>query len=317
MKVVPRYLTVLIAFLGILSVLRWSFPYFGPFYLGLLLAFFLDVPVSYLEAKGWSRHMTSLILAGTAFFTLPGVMTFLLIQMWQEVQGLAQVSGFLSAQAQLLLASFAPILQVLPSIDTGFSLQTLGKWLWAIPDFLLLWTISAFSAYLLCRDKRVLTKIVLKELPVTWSFNPRQLYHDTASVLWHYIQVQLLFMFISTGLSAVFFFVLELPYPLLAAFFVGFFDLCPILGPGLVYFTLAMVQTWLGNPLTALALGLGYLVLLLLRQWGEPQMVSDRLGLHPLTALVSLYAGFRLWPPIGALIGPVLMVLLKVFIRKD
>ncbi|HKM43810.1 MAG TPA: AI-2E family transporter [Limnochordia bacterium] len=314
MRDLPPFVTAGLAFLGILLVLRLSFPYFGPFYIGLLLAFVLDMPVSFFEAKGWSRSLTSLVLSLALFLTLPMIIGLFVVQLWGEIQRLADVSSFLSSQAQLFLE---PLLDVLPNLDAGLDLQTLAKWVWAIPDFFLMWTISAFSAYFFCRDKRALTKFILKQLPSHGGFSPRQIYRDTSGALWHYIQVQLLFMLISTGLSMVLFLLLDLPYPLLAAFLVGFFDLCPILGPGLVYLILAIIQSWLGNPLTALALGISYLVLLLLRQWGEPHLVSERLGLHPLAALAGLYAGFRFWGPFGALLGPVVMVFLKAFIRKD
>lgn len=313
MKGVPQFITFLGAFLGILLMLRLSFPYFGPFYLGLLLAFLLDVPVTFLETRGWSRSITSLLFAGAAFLTLPAVITIFVVQLWGEIQGISGLSDLLPWQ----VAELSPMLQVLPSLDAGVSLQTVAKWAWVIPDFFLMWTISVLSAYFFCRDKRSLTKFFLKELPKSWGFSPRKIYHDTTGAIWRYVQVQLFLMLLSTSVSMVLFMVLDLPYPFLAAFFVGFFDLLPILGPGLVYLILASMQAWMGNPLTALALGLGYLVLLLLRQWGEPHLVSERLGLHPMAALVGLYAGFRIWPPFGALLGPVLMVFLKAFIRKD
>ncbi len=312
----PPFVTASIAFFSILFVLRLSFPYLGPFYLGLFLAFVIDVPVSFLKAKGWSRSMASLLMAAAAFLTLPGAIVLFVVRLLGEIDGLADVSSYLSSHVQRFMAS-VPMLEVLPSLDTGLGIQTLAKWVWAIPEFFLLWTIAAISAYFLCRDKRILTKSLLKQLPKSRDLSPRQIYHDTSGALWHFIQVQLFFMFVSTGLSMLLFVILDLPYPLLAGFFVGFFDLCPILGPGLVYFALAIMQIWSGNSLMALALGIGYLILLLLRQWGEPHLVSERLGLHPLVALIALYAGFRFWGPLGAVLGPVLMVFLKAFIGKD
>lgn len=302
----PPFVLAVVAFCGAFLVLRFSFPYLAPFFLGLTLALIMDVPVSYLESKGWPRPLMSFIFVSIAFLTLPVATTLFLLQLWGEIQELQYLSSILSQNVPEFYG-------MIPLLDTGLGIQTLFKWALAIPDFFLVWTFTIFSAYFFCRDKEVLTKFFAQHLPKRKGFSIRQVYSDTSGALWYFIQVQLLLMLISTGVSMVLFALLELPYALLSGFLVGFFDLWPILGPGLVYFSLAVIQFWLGNTSTALALGLGYLILLLLRQWGEPYLVSEKLGLHPLLALVGLYAGFRFWGPLGAVIGPILMVFIKAF----
>lgn len=310
----PSLVLVMVAFSGILLALRVSFPYLGPFYLGLVLALVMDLPVSFLESRGWSRSLTSLVFATLTFLTLPLVVTIFILQLWKEIEGLSYVAELFSNSVQVYSKPFAEFLEALPLLDTGLGLQTLFKWAWAIPDLFIIWTITALSSYFFCRDRRILTNYVMRQLPDIKGLSPRQVYRDTSGALWRYVKVQLLLMLISTGLSMVFFVALDLPFALLSGFLVGFFDLCPVLGPGLVYLALALVQISMGNTFNALALGIGYLILLLLRQWQEPYLVSERLGLHPLTALVGLYVGFRLWGPLGAVVGPVLMVVLKALI---
>ena len=298
-------------------MLRLSFPYLAPFFFGLSLAFVMDIPVSFLESKGWSRSVTSLILAVLSFLLLPALVTLFLLKLWEEVERLSGFLNLFSLSANAYSEYFVQLFEALPILDTGIGMQTLIRWALAIPDLFLIWTITAVSAYFFCRDKRILAKFLARQLPRLKGFSPRQIYQDASGALWHFVQVQLVLMLLSTTVSMIFFVILDLPYALLSGFLVGFFDLCPILGPGLVYFFLAMIQLWMGNTFTAIALGVGYLILLLLRQWGEPHLVSERLGLHPLVALVGLYAGFRFWGPLGAVVGPVLMVFLKAFLRGD
>lgn len=298
-------------------MLRLSFPYLAPFFFGLSLAFVMDIPVSFLESKGWSRSVTSLILAVLSFLLLPALVTLFLLKLWEEVERLSGFLNLFSLSANAYSEHFVQLFEALPILDTGIGMQTLIRWALAIPDLFLIWTITAVSAYFFCRDKRILAKFLARQLPRLKGFSPRQIYQDASGALWHFVQVQLVLMLLSTTVSMIFFVILDLPYALLSGFLVGFFDLCPILGPGLVYFFLAMIQLWMGNTFTAIALGVGYLILLLLRQWGEPHLVSERLGLHPLVALVGLYAGFRFWGPLGAVVGPVLMVFLKAFLRGD
>lgn len=313
----PPFILAVVGFCGILFVLRLSFPYLAPFFFGLSLAFVMDIPVSFLESKGWSRSVTSLILAVLSFLLLPALVTLFLLKLWEEVERLSGFLNLFSLSANAYSEHFVQLFEALPILDTGIGMQTLIRWALAIPDLFLIWTITAVSAYFFCRDKRILAKFLARQLPRLKGFSPRQIYQDASGALWHFVQVQLVLMLLSTTVSMIFFLILDLPYALLSGFLVGFFDLCPILGPGLVYFFLAMIQLWMGNTFTAIALGVGYLILLLLRQWGEPHLVSERLGLHPLVALVGLYAGFRFWGPLGAVVGPVLMVFLKAFLRGD
>ncbi len=313
----PPIIVAVVSFCGIFLILRLSYPYLAPFFFGLCLAFIMDVPVSYLEGRGWSRPVASMILAMVAFLTLPVLVTFLLLQVWEEIKSLSTISHLFFDSAAMYYEKLAQVLEILPMLDAELSAATLIRWALAIPDLFVIWTFTIFSAYFLCRDKSVLTRYLARQVPRHTGISPRQIYVDTSGALWRFIQVQLLLMLISIIVSTTFFLALDLPYAFLSGFLVGVCDLVPILGPGLVYIFLAFTQIWSGNTLTAVALGIGYLILLLLRQWGEPRLVSERLGLHPLVALVGLYAGFRFWGPLGAVIAPVVMVFLKALLPNE
>ena len=81
--------------------MRFSFPYLAPFFFGLFLAFIMDVPVSFLEARGWSRALSSLVFAVMFFLTLPAGVVLLLRQIWEEIQGLSFFSNLFSPSAQI------------------------------------------------------------------------------------------------------------------------------------------------------------------------------------------------------------------------
>lgn len=302
---------LLVSFCVSLIVLRLFFPYFAPFIFGLFIAFMLDIPVSYLEQKGWSRPFASLIFSSIVFLTLPVGAVVFLLQLWEEIDKLACFSTLFADFTSTFIHQFARVLETIPILEQHFSPETLFKLIWAIPDLFLIWTITILSAYFFCRDKKALTDYFSKQLLKLKVYQPRRIYRDTFGALWSFLQVQLFLMLVSTAVSMLFFIILELPYALLLGFLVGIFDLCPVLGPGLVYFALAVIQLWLGNTCVAIALAIGYLILFLVRQWGEPYLVGDRLGLHPLIALGGLYVGFRFWGPTGALLAPILIILIK------
>jgi len=301
--------------------LKMVFPYAAPFLLGLALALILDVPISFLETRGWPRPVLSFGLVALSFLALPALLGLFLVKLRQELQGLVAL-GLVGQLTQEFSQHVLAVLEKIPfagqwDLSGLFSLpQVLLSWALAIPDLFLIWTLTALSAYFFLRDKRHLVELAAGQLPAKSRVRVRALYHHTWGALWHLVRVQLLLVFLSTTVSMVFFSLLQLPFPLLSGFLVGFFDLVPVLGPGLVYLLLALIQLFLGNTQTALALGLGYLVVLLLRQWGEPHLVGERLGLHPLAALLGVYVGFRIWGPLGAVVGPLLLVLLQAYLHQ-
>ncbi|NLM40806.1 MAG: AI-2E family transporter [Firmicutes bacterium] len=317
----PPVLTAAALFCAALILLKLAFPYVAPFLLGLSLALFLDGPVTYLEQRGWPRPATSLALVTACFLALPGVIGLFFVRLWQEMQGLLTL-GLVGQLAGEFSEHVLSLLEKIPFASQWdfaglFALpQVLLSWASAIPDLFLIWTLTALSAYFFLRDKRKLFRWAAEQLPQKRAISVRQLYVDTVGALWHLVRVQLVLVLLSTGASMVFFSLLKLPFPLLSGFLVGFFDLCPVVGPGLVYLALALIQLSLGNSQIALALGLGYLVVLLLRQWGEPHLVGERLGLHPLAALIGVYVGFRIWGPLGAVTGPILLVIFQAYLRQ-
>ena len=318
----PPFVVVIVIFWVIFIVLKLALPFVAPFVLGFLLALLIDVPVTFLESRGYSRASCSLIFATLAFMALPIIVVVLVVGVWHEVQGLVGV-GFMERFSSdfyehiRALIGQIPLIRGLELTDFFAWPKVILQWILAIPSFFLFWTLTAFSAYFFCRDKRALVRFVTRQLPQTNGFSVLRLYYDTSGVFWHLIRVQLLLMVISSACSMFFFYCLELPYPILSGLLVGFFDLIPVFGPGCVYLGLAIYHLWLGNSRIALALAIGYLILLLLRQWGEPHLLSDRLGLHPLAALMALYAGFRFWGPLGAIVGPILLVTVKAFMRRE
>ena len=53
-----------------------------------------------------------------------------------------------------------------------------------------------------------------------------------------------------------------------------------------------------------------YVVILLVRNFSEPKIVGDQLGLHPVVSLFSIYVGYRLFGVSGMILLPVTVTIL-------
>ena len=64
---------------------------------------------------------------------------------------------------------------------------------------------------------------------------------------------------------------------------------------------------------TVIYLVVAFLITLGLRQIIEVRLVGEKLGLHPLLVLLSIYLGIRLFGIYGFLLGPVFFVVIRSF----
>ena len=101
--------------------------------------------------------------------------------------------------------------------------------------------------------------------------------------------------------------VFSVPYAGIIALSCGVFELIPMIGSGVPYIVMAVVQFLLGNTRLGILLLVLTLVLQLLRRVLEPKLMADRIGITPLQSLIGMFVGLRYGGIIGLIGGPVLM----------
>ena len=77
------------------------------------------------------------------------------------------------------------------------------------------------------------------------------------------------------------------------AFIIAIVDILPVLGVGTVLIPWIIWEFTVGNTNLAVALGIVYIIILIIRQLIEPKLVSKQFGVHPLITLFAMYAGFK------------------------
>lgn len=134
--------------------------------------------------------------------------------------------------------------------------------------------------------------------------------------VWGYIKTQMIlavFAFIVMFLS---FSLYGIDYALTIAIFLAIVDLIPLIGTIAVFTPWGLFELFLGDPnfgLFLLILGVGFFIL---RRLTEPKVMGTQTGLHPLLALVGIYVGIQFSGLWGALLGPLVMVVLIGFFRS-
>ncbi len=132
-----------------------------------------------------------------------------------------------------------------------------------------------------------------------------------------YGKAYLLLMLVTAALLFVGFLIIGVDYALLLAFIIALVDLFPVLGVGTVLVPWCLWCLLAGNLPRALGLLALWGVTLVVRQFAEPRLLGNGLGVHPLLTLVLMFAGLSLGGIIGMLIAPVLAVPLTALIKRD
>lgn len=319
-------LAVLGAGVGAYALLRLV-PHLAPFLLALLLAYLIDPAVNALEARGVPRGAAVLlvlalgaagaVLAGSVLVARLAAEGRLLLE-WaprlaEQVAAASTGLDHLLTRLGLPLSTAevvrSQVLQVVLSVEALG--RTLRAGLRALPGFLLDLCITVVATFFLARDKSYLARTAISTLPAEWQPRARRLKREVVAGVVGFIRSQLLLVACTALLSAAALWVAGHPLALVLGVTAGLLDLVPMVGPAGVFAPLVATRLLGGQAREGWLLAGLFAAVLGVRQVLEPRLVGRLAGLHPLTALASMYLGARLAGPAGLFAGPFCAVACK------
>lgn len=102
-------------------------------------------------------------------------------------------------------------------------------------------------------------------------------------------------------------------YVFVIAIGIAVFDILPVAGSGGILIPWALIALISGNVGQCVGLLILYAVITVIRQYIEPKIVGDSLGVNPLVTLAGLYFGLKLFGFLGMFIVPICVMTLKAF----
>lgn len=102
-------------------------------------------------------------------------------------------------------------------------------------------------------------------------------------------------------------------YVFVIAIGIAVFDILPVAGSGGILIPWALIALISGNVGQCVGLLILYAVITVIRQYIEPKIVGDSLGVNPLVTLAGLYFGLKLFGFMGMFIVPICVMTLKAF----
>ena len=340
-------ITVIIA--GILIFLWLFFKYlFGvafPFLLAALIAVTISPVVEWISKKTRaSQKFVSAFLVLVIFGIIAALLSLAVSRLISEVGNLIDK---LSADPELVSRFFAEMGERLGFIRRFFEseqirqlgldldkllLDALGKLMSSmtsalpsaaigivakIPEMLLSVAVLLISAFYFCTDKERIGKGFSALLPDAMRSKLPETKIKITRTLTSYLKAYLLIMLLTfcemlVGLSF-----LGVNYALLLSVIIAIVDVLPILGTGTVLIPWALFSFAVSNSKLGIGLLILYAAVSVIRQFVEPKIVGDSLGIHPLATLASIYVGIKLIGLGGIFVGPIIALSLKSFMKSE
>ena len=92
---------------------------------------------------------------------------------------------------------------------------------------------------------------------------------------------------------------------------IAIFDILPALGTGGIMIPWVVIELVQGNVMLGVKLLLLYAFITVVRNILEPKIVGESIGLHPVLLLISIYVGGTILGPMGIIIMPFTLIVIK------
>lgn len=185
-----------------------------------------------------------------------------------------------------------------------------------IPTITIYVVITILSLYFICTDKIYILDFAEHHIPRSWLKKVLTHIREITQSLGAYLKAEIILVFISFIISLIGFYIfiflgLNVKFPLLIALGIAFVDALPILGSGTVMVPWAIISALDGDINLGISIIVLWIIMCVVRQFLEPKVVSNKLGIHPIFTLIAMYTGFRLLGVLGMLVGPILLIIIK------
>lgn len=125
------------------------------------------------------------------------------------------------------------------------------------------------------------------------------------------ITIEIRLVLMSTIITTLGFYILKIPKAFLLGIFCGILDILPYVGTIIVFIPLLLYNILVKKYFIVIGLVALYIFVEIIRQILETKFISNRLAIHPLAVLISIYIGIKVLGIVGLITGPLYVIVAK------
>ena len=327
----------------ILVLLAWNFikKFLFPFFLAFLLSVAIR-PIAKRVCKGTrlSKKVVSVILLSLAYGAVALMLVYAVGRLYDES---VEITSSLVANAKNITESVVGFIEKIKelvhldegknseyiysliekSIDKAFGelsssvATSAASVVSRLPSAFLSFFVFLFASYYITADYETVCSYLSGFVPSSKREMLSSLKRKVEGALKKVGKAYLLLFLLTFAELYLAFLLLKVQYRFTIAIVVALLDMLPAIGVGIILVPWALFELWNGNKAMAFSLLSVYIIITAIRELIEPRVMGKSLGVHPLAALVSVYAGIKMLGFAGAFVAPIALALVKAIFEKN
>ncbi len=175
--------------------------------------------------------------------------------------------------------------------------------------------VTVVATYFWCLDNEKVQNMLINIFPKRHREAATITYQNFSNVISGFCIAQIILVAITTAICIIALFIIGVDGAFTIGLIAGLLDFIPVLGPGTIIVPWGIIALLTGDYFTGVGMLVLFLVLTITRNLLQPKVVGDRVGLHPLASLASMFIGFEIIGVLGIIIGPLVAALIISFFR--
>ncbi len=189
------------------------------------------------------------------------------------------------------------------------SLQTLL----VLMDVVIVVALTVMAVFYMARDMEKIRKINTNNI----FYNELMYIKGLISrILRAYVRSQAIIMSIVAAICAMGLAIIGNKYNIVLGIIIGIFDALPLIGAGTVLIPWSVIYIFMGEYVKAAILFVIFIICYLAREFLEPRLMGQKIGMTPIATLISIYIGYQLFGFVGMIAGPLVYVMIREILEK-
>lgn len=299
-----------------------------PFFVSAIIAYILHPIVRYLEKKKIPRPMAILfiyaifigalllvVFKGTPYMLREGQQ--LLEQLPQMANTYSSFASGIHEKTEVLPITFQQ--KVVEWLENGEQfiaeyIAKIGDVLKHVVDWLFLLIVIPFIVFYMLKDVSLIHKAIWYITPDHLRNEGKKLARSIDESLGNYIRGQLFVCFIVGTLAYIGFLIIDMPYAMILAFFVGLTNVIPYFGPIIAIFPVMFIALTESFRLFIYAIIVNIVVQIIEGNIVSPLIVGRSIRMHPALIIFALVVGGELGGVMGLILSVPILTVLKVIL---